>query len=368
MAQFVEKMATNACGLVARSLKWGESVRPLFVLSSLGLLLFSAQEATSRVGLAAPPAPDVAPQEGAGPNVPEVPPANGSESCEEVVNAARAAMSSGVRIEEQAANARYTRIFHAVNGTTCAARLAAAVRASSCSGNATGVVASALYASAATPEDDASGLVENALDAYLVGKPACARSVMPAVQQAYRVPPRLRHALSRASRAMDPALAESGWLLLGTAASIARARGDLELAESIDMEVSHALAFSLPAGSKNRAVLLEAAGNAGCRTCAKEVDRAMLDRDPWVRRAAASAGRFVPGAAGTMCTALNDQEPTVREHAAWALGFLAHEADPRARVRCLVRAASTDENQDVRKAAEQSLAGLMNPESGEVPQ
>ena len=77
-----------------------------------------------------------------------------------------------------------------------------------------------------------------------------------------------------------------------------------------------------------------------------------------MRRAAAGAWRFLPGAraAAAMCEALSDPHPWVRDHAAWALRF---GTDERAeRVRCLTRAANAGADEQTRRTARTSLDAL----------
>ncbi len=288
--------------------------------------------------------------------------------CVEAVAEADLATRSGARIEEKAANAFHARMHSAARTAECADRLVALVRASDCSGNATGILASAVFASPATSPDAVAGAVERAVDLARSGKNSCARSVIPAVQQANRIEPRLRAALSRAAHASDPSMSEAGWLLLGSAESIARAGGDQKLAASIDDEIAAAVGPAVARHASTRATLLEAAGNGGCRGCARAVAAAETDSEPWVRRAAVGARRFVPGSARATCQALGDSSATVREQAAWALGFAEAEDEGPARRDCLTRAAAGDASEDVRKAAEHSLAGLTDRSAPEVAQ
>lgn len=200
----------------------------------------------------------------------------------------------------------------------CGASLSEWLEASRCASSTTNVVAGAAFASEAFATRAMNAILARAVDRAEGGEPACAKQVLPAAQQAARVDEGTRQVLLRAARSSDPQLSEAGWLVLGTAESIARAHDDA-LAGAIDADLASALSG---ATGDARTTLLEAAGNGGCRSCAASVDAARADADPWVRRAAITADRFVPERAHRMCDALEDPNATVRDQARWAAALV----------------------------------------------
>lgn len=214
----------------------------------------------------------------------------------------------------------FIRLSHAAE-RGCGARLAEWLASSSCASNTTGVVAGALFSSAAHRPDWMNAVLERALDRADGGDVACAHQLLPAVQQATSIDDKTRALLDRAIRSSDPDITEAGWLVLGTAETIARARGN-PLADSIDAEIAAALSN---ASDSDRVTLLEAAGNAGCRACMHAITAAAQDPDPWVRRTAVGAFRFLPDGARGMCAGLSDPSGTVRDQARWAVALTSTE-------------------------------------------
>jgi len=225
-------------------------------------------------------------------------------------------------ILEREGNALHRAVLHAT--PTCQSQLAQTL-IDRCDAK-TGIVAAALFASGIDGAD-------------LVGH--CPKQILPAIQQSSKVSPRLRDALVASK---DP----EAQLVLGTVAKIARDNGDDDLARSIEPQLTD----------------VEAMGNAGCRTCGPALLAAMNDTDPWIRRSAAGALRFVPRAARAICASLEkDADATVREQAAWALGFSTEERS--VRVACLSSAAASDPNATVRSTAARSLdAQYLEPGDG----
>lgn len=205
-----------------------------------------------------------------------------------------------------------------------------------------------------------SGIASNdrapaaAIEAIASGAPAaCETAILRALSTGAIVSRGLVAIAERALGADDQARKTSAWLALGTLGHLAR-DADAELALRVDRRLEAALA-----ADDDRVLRLEAAGNAGCTTCVKQIDRATRDAAWDVRRAAVAAWRFQSqaGAAAAMCRPLVfDPSTAVRESAAWAMQWR-HEDDAE-RVECLVTAAATDASEAVRRAATRSLIAL----------
>jgi len=148
-------------------------------------------------------------------------------------------------------------------------------------------------------------------------------------------------------------------MVLGTVLSIARRRGDVALASALEPRLSTELARRARTGADATA-LLEAAGNGSCGTCGDEIARAIGSKDSRIRRIAVGALRFSnePVAVSTACRALrDDEEVTVRAHAAWSLGWSRVGLDLRAE--CLRDALENDPDREVRESAAQALARIV---------
>jgi hypothetical protein len=283
-------------------------------------------------------------------------------SCTDALGQAREAIERGDLAPDKA-NALFDVVRHASEDASCAVSFAELIDSSECKGNAINAVAAGAFASPAFDGSKMSAIALHAVIAAEQGHSKCARSILPAMQQAANFDQGSRAALTRAAHSTDESLAEAGWLILGTAETIAREH-DAMLAASIDAEIAAGLANAKD--SDRKVMLLEAAGNGACHSCAADITKASNDPDPWVRRAAASAWRFAPRGAKIMCASLEDKSAAVREHAAWALGLSTNEAD--IRVACLERATLSDPSEEVRRAASQSLSAqrrAQNPVSEE---
>lgn len=160
-------------------------------------------------------------------------------------------------------------------------------------------------------------------------------------------------------RQREPPLRSGGLIVFGSLVHLMRDADDngqvVGAAERLLVEAIRKPTHSVV----ERGQLLEAAGNAGCATCIPEVVRALRASSANVRYAAAGALRFVPDvrAATVMCrTLLDDDDPDVREQAAWALKWDA--TGVRERVACLTTSAARDSRKRVRHEAALSLVAL----------
>lgn len=153
---------------------------------------------------------------------------------------------------------------------------------------------------------------------------------------------------------------EAAWLSFGSLGEIA---GRLERGEVVRFIEQNVRTQLQSANDANRVLMLRAAGNAGCVSCAPFFAKALSDSSPEIRRAGATGFRFVPtkAAVSAMCARLEaDDDLTVRDIAAWALQWRKNEDE--ARATCLVRAAMNDKVKSVRIQATQSL-GLLAHDS-----
>lgn len=166
-------------------------------------------------------------------------------------------------------------------------------------------------------------------------------------------------AVAVTERARDEGSAEDrapAWLALGSVAAIAREHGRTKIANDVDRHIAARLSRSR---GEARVVHLSAAGNAGCVPCLGAARASANDEDVRVRSAATSAWRLVVAeeASRKMCHALaTDPDGSVRDQAAWALGWSASERDRR--VTCLARAARSDDTGAVRLSSVASLIRL----------
>jgi HEAT repeat protein len=125
------------------------------------------------------------------------------------------------------------------------------------------------------------------------------------------------------------------------------------------MEAPIERALAAAATPEQISFFLSVAGNAGCQKCNPLVENHLKSQHPEVRMAATHALRFLasPESVSQLCDAvLRDPLTAVRDLAAWSLQWRRNE--PETRAECLVAAAATDSNIQVRKQAVFALAKL----------
>lgn len=159
-------------------------------------------------------------------------------------------------------------------------------------------------------------------------------------------------------RQRDPMRRSGGLVALGSLAHSARHSHGQDAADTVDRVLVEELRQHA-AHEAERLQRLEAIGNAGCSPCGAHVLRELRASSADVRRSAVGALRFMvePSAARTMCKMLDtDPDTTVREQAAWALGW--ERGDAPGRVHCLITAAARDPSARVRQDAVLSLVDI----------
>lgn len=285
-----------------------------------------------------------------------------SPPCEELrTEILRQAMSPGGSEErdEQEALVRLVRIAEGVPGArpgeTCAATILGELSLAPVCGSA---------AELATSAAALDGWLAPMLTAEtLKGPGSCVTAIVAGLTSAPVVDARLLGLVeSWALQQRDPLRRSGGLVVLGALARQARPE-DPKAAARVDATLEREL--RRPAASQTEHLQrIEAAGNAGCRSCEVALRLETRARSSEVRRTAIGALRFVPtaGATRTMCEGVEgDSDPKVREQAAWALGW--ERTEETERVNCLVRAAARDASAHVRMTAVQALAAQMK----EVP-
>ncbi len=272
-------------------------------------------------------------------------------TCQALAGEVRAAFADAPAGE--AANALHERIVVAAREASCREALDAAALRAPC-GAGVGLVTSALFAAEGYPAAATRKHVARAKELLARGDGSCLVAVLPSVQFASDVDLALADDVSALAAMSDENARSAGWLTLGSLSYRAKASGNAKLASTLDAR--------LLAGMRkfpHDALVVDAAGNAGCASCTPAFDAARRDGNPWVRRTAASAYRFVTNApaVAAMCASLrSDGHASVREHAAWSLAF-GSNALP-ARTGCLVDAVRSDADLDVRRSAARALVNL----------
>ncbi len=277
-------------------------------------------------------------------------------SCQELVAEVQSAYVASPAGE--AANALHQRIVVAAREASCRETLDAAALRAPC-GAGLGLVTSALFAAEGYKAASTRKHVARAKDMLGRGDGSCMVAVLPSVQFAYDADLGLADDVTSLTALADDNARAAGWLTLGSLSFRAKTVGDAKLASALNTR--------LLAGMRkypHDALVVDAAGNAGCESCTQAFDAARRDPDPWVRRTAASAYRFVTSkpAVAAMCASLrSDAHAAVREHAAWSLAFGANALP--ARTACLVESVRTDADVDVRRSAARALVNLASVSS-----
>lgn len=277
------------------------------------------------------------------------------QSCD----ATLAKLEAGLRlpsaaIDEGAANALATAARGAVVSEAnpeppCARRAFELVARSTSCGNALTAIAAGLFAGDLFDADWSASLVEGAT-------PKCLESYLPPLQHTTNVSMKLVRAVEKIAKdGASEELRAAGWLVLGSLELVAKRRREPEIASYVEGILKAKLAS---AAKEERQALLEAAGNGACEACTPEVALAAKDTDWRIRRASASAGRFLPsrGAVMGMCDRLRDEAAPVRELAAWSMQWRGEHDE--LRVDCLAGAATGDATLDVRRTAARALTVL----------
>ncbi len=237
-------------------------------------------------------------------------------------------------------------------GGTCVDAVLAVMRTAPRCSRGWSAVVSGMLASPSTPDDAMERLAAETT-------PACAELLLRGLSTGVHATPRLvAFAETTAFGATgEESRRTTAWLALGTLGRLASTLGDrADLAAHVEDVIRTALRGS---SEGDRVLMLEAAGNAACASCAPEIALAALSPRWDVRRAAASAWRFQSGADApkAICALLlRDKTSSVRENAAWAMRW--RDDDDVERVECLVTAAATDPTDAVRRAARGSLVVL----------
>jgi hypothetical protein len=272
-------------------------------------------------------------------------------TCHELVGEVEAAFTRAPAGE--AANALHERIVVASRETSCREALDAAALRAPC-GAGVGLVTSALFAAEGYPAAATRKHVARAKEMLSQGDGSCLVAVLPSVQFASDVDLPLADDVAALAAMKDDNARAAGWLTLGSLSFRAKTAGNAKLAGTLNAR--------LLAGMRkfpHDAMVVDAAGNAGCESCTPAFDAARRDPNPWVRRTAASAYRFVTNApaVSAMCASLRDDgHAAVREHAAWSLAFGGNALPERSA--CLVEAVRSDADVDVRRSAARALVNL----------
>jgi hypothetical protein len=255
----------------------------------------------------------------------------------------------------EAANRTYASLQATANDAECRMRMHAALKEAPC-GTGLGLASAAMFGAATTRAEELIPYVNRARIRLGQGDGACVQALLPSVQGAGHVSDALVDAVGVLARSPSANARTAAWMTLGSLARAAYLSSDAGTYSRVQRSIYGALR-----DAPNDVVVIEAAGNAGCTICIPALRRALGARDPWVRRAAVSAFRFMASVAAThaMCDALSDPSNDVRTAAAWALHLAGQEApDPETRGRCLLQAATRDLDEGVRLTAARSLSIL----------
>lgn len=281
--------------------------------------------------------------------------ADGDETCTSALRVA----SESEHLEEKPSNALFGAVGHAIAvDASCKDRIGTWLTTASCT-QVYGVVAAAAVAAETW---EATRTAELLTTTTARGEPSCLHAMLLAVQGASAIDEGLATAVLRTTEGRDAVTTDGAWMVVGTVGLAARVRGQPAVASTLEGRIAAELSRRMRAG-RDVSALLEAAGNAGCRTCSADIGRAMTSKDARTRRIAVGALRFseTEGAAATACKVLHDEDAGVRAHAAWSLGWARFDLD--VREACLRDAAQHDSSRDVRDAAAQALEHLAG-ESG----
>lgn len=182
----------------------------------------------------------------------------------------------------------------------------------------------------------------------------CLQAVVPAMQHVVNPTPALLDKALQTANKPNSNAHQAGWLLVGSLAHTFHAQGDEASAQRA--EAALVAAFHKESRTEQQRVLIEAAGNVGSERVFPILHHALRSSDPWMRRSGVAGLRF-SHRHSVLCERLRkDAAVTVREHAAWALGF--GEQDQDKRLRCLETAERLDGDASVRAAARQAMEQL----------
>jgi hypothetical protein len=274
-------------------------------------------------------------------------------ACDAQVNVAQQLLRDQRKRTPDEATSIHAAMVEAGAEATCAKRLGDVLAASkeACS-HGTNLVSAAVFGASGYSADDAAAIIADRAQT----DDDCMRVLVPNLQHAAHVSKKLVEVTVAIARSKDDDRHQGGWLTLGSLAFVARREGNDALAKEIDALVSAELGRS---SERKQIVLVEAAGNGACEKCAPKLRELAGSSSEDVRRVAAGAFRFHgdKGAVDNMCGRLaRDTESSVREHAAWGLGF--RTTFDESRVQCLLGAAKSDKEGMVRKAAARSIVQL----------
>jgi hypothetical protein len=250
------------------------------------------------------------------------------------------------------ANAAHGRLRNAADAADCRAQISARALQAPC-GAGLGIVTSALFGHRATAPSEVVPHVARAVRELEHGDGACVQAVLPSVQYVTKVDPGLVDAVSALRRFPSVNARSARLLTLGSLSFVARSARDHALQSAIE----ETLLGELRARPTDD-VAIDAVGNAGCERCQASLGPARGSADAWVRGAAATSDRFIPGAtaANRMCAALGDAASHVRAEAAWALSFGTSAMETRRA--CLTHTVRSDADLSVRLSAARSLTVL----------
>jgi HEAT repeat protein len=190
----------------------------------------------------------------------------------------------------------------------------------------------------------------------------CRWKLLSALREAERVEPVLAREVVKAIASPDADVHGAAWLTLGALGRVAHGAGQPAVVDCIGALLESEL--SAPAQKpEERALVVSAAGNAGCEPCRPTLHALVASTDAKVRRGGVSALRFLGSEADValLCRAgRTDPEAAVRGAAAFALRHQGSFIETR--LRCLFDLATEDASETVARDAVASLGALADNE------
>jgi hypothetical protein len=206
-------------------------------------------------------------------------------------------------------------------------------------------------------------LYDSFIEEILQSRANCVRSFVAGLQQIQNPSTRSIQALiSWITPQKDLLVRAGGLVVLGSLGRHARELGQLHLATQVEQliksEISHRTGTPDIVAQR-----LESAGNLGCESCFPMIEKNIRSTSFPQKFSAIGALRFIETkkSVQNLCnTLIQDQSATIREHAAWSLGW--RSSDKTIRVNCLTTAAAIDESTRVRLSATMALVSLAEKE------
>ena len=184
----------------------------------------------------------------------------------------------------------------------------------------------------------------------------CQWKIVSALREAEKTSPVMVATVLNLTASPDEDVRNAAWMTLGTLERIARSASQSELTACIDEPVAAELSHRT---GDARAVLVGAAGNAGCDGCRGSLEKIIDGEEPSLRRSAVAALRYFSDepAVSRLCTLVRtDKDATVRSSAAYALRHGTSFVE--SRFACLFESATQDAVDGVSRDAVVSIAEL----------